>query len=422
MKKPYIPSHIAAIADDPQLDTLADMLRSALSAVREHLELDIAYMSEFVDDDTVFREVVAPKMTDMIADGNLGDGLQVGKSLPKMETYCHHIMEGLLPALITDTSEVEVSRNLQVTQDLRIAAHVGIPIVLKDGTKFGMFCGISHTPKPGMNERDLRVMQMFANMVTEHLDSKMVAHQQSGRMRDRIDALVDQNDFEIAYQPILNIHEMRPVGYEALCRFTGTGRAPDVWFAEADDVGRLQELEMAVIRKALNPLSGLYPLKFISINASPETAISDEFRKHLMKQPLDRIVLEITEHAQVDSYEDLMLALKPLRRRGMRLAVDDAGAGYSSMRHILKLRPDIIKLDMSITRDLDKHPSHCALVRAMVHFSNEMQGHVVAEGIETQVELETLRSLGVQKGQGYFLGRPKIGMDKANGFKPSLIA
>ena len=422
MKKPYIPSQIASIDDDAPSDTLADMLKSALSAVREHLELDIAYMSEFVDGDTVFREVIAPQMTDMIADGELGDGLQVGKSLPKMETYCHHIMDGLLPTLITDTNELEISRNLQVTKDLKIAAHVGIPLVLKDGTKFGMFCGISHTPKPTMNERDLRVMQMFANMVTEHLDSQMAAHQRSGRMRDRIDALVDQNDFEIAYQPILNIHEMRPVGYEALCRFTGTGRAPDVWFAEADDVGRLQELEMAVIRKALNPLTGLYPLKFISINASPETAISEEFRSHMMKQPLERIVLEITEHAQVDSYEQLMQALKPLRRRGMRLAVDDAGAGYSSMRHILKLRPDIIKLDMSITRDLDKHPSHCALVRAMVHFSNETQGHVVAEGIETEIELETLRSLGVQKGQGYFLGRPKIGLDGPQTFKASLIA
>ena len=202
MKKPYIPSQIASIADDAPSDTLADMLKSALSAVREHLELDIAYMSEFVDGDTVFREVIAPQMTDMIADGELGDGLQVGKSLPKMETYCHHIMDGLLPTLITDTNELEISRNLQVTKDLKIAAHVGIPLVLKDGTKFGMFCGISHTPKPTMNERDLRVMQMFANMVTEHLDSQMAAHQRSGRMRDRIDALVDQNDFEIAYQPI----------------------------------------------------------------------------------------------------------------------------------------------------------------------------------------------------------------------------
>ena len=386
-----------------------DLLQNALSAVRDHLELDIAYMSEFVGDEVVFRRVCAPDMADMIQAGEIGDGLMPGKKMQDQATYCHHVMKGLLPPLIPDTQKLDISRNLNVTRDLRIGAHIGIPIRLKDGRDFGMFCGISHSPKPGLNARDLKTMEMFARLVTEHLDEKITSDEAQKLKHERIDALLSHQAFDVAYQPILNISTMQTVGFEALCRFRDAeGQSPDLVFAEAEDVGRLTELELAVIEQALQARPQLAPKQFISINASPATAQTDAFLNLMMQHTPQRTVLEITEHAQVESYPHLQARLKPLRRRGMRLAVDDAGAGYSSMRHIIQLRPDIIKLDMSITRDLDVHPGRKAFVRAMISFTQETHGHVVAEGIETEAELETLQALGVHKGQGYLLGRPSL--------------
>jgi EAL domain-containing protein (putative c-di-GMP-specific phosphodiesterase class I) len=117
-------------------------------------------------------------------------------------------------------------------------------------------------------------------------------------------------------------------------------------------------------------------------------------------------VLELTEHASVGNYGRLADALDPLRVRGVRVAVDDAGAGFASFRHILNLNPDIIKLDMALTRGIQADPVRRALASALVTFARELHAVIVAEGIETEAELKALRSLGVGYGQGFFLARP----------------
>jgi EAL domain-containing protein (putative c-di-GMP-specific phosphodiesterase class I) len=142
------------------------------------------------------------------------------------------------------------------------------------------------------------------------------------------------------------------------------------------------------------------------VNASPETIISAEFSDALADLPAERIVLEITEHADVGDYDALLAALGPLRARGVRLAVDDAGAGYSSLRHILHLQPDLIKLDMSLTRNICLDPARKALASALVSFAREMGSQIIAEGVETEAELSTLKEIGVERAQGYLLARP----------------
>jgi EAL domain-containing protein (putative c-di-GMP-specific phosphodiesterase class I) len=123
--------------------------------------------------------------------------------------------------------------------------------------------------------------------------------------------------------------------------------------------------------------------------------------------PPERIVIEITEHTDVDDYEDLLRVLQPLRQRGIRLAIDDAGAGYSSLRHILNLRPDYIKLDIDLIRHIDIDPARRALASALIAFARDTDSTIIAEGVETASEFATLQALGVEQAQGYFLGRPK---------------
>jgi EAL domain-containing protein (putative c-di-GMP-specific phosphodiesterase class I) len=211
----------------------------------------------------------------------------------------------------------------------------------------------------------------------------------------------------VIFQPIVDLETGAIVGLEALSRFLAEPVvAPDIWFWEAARARRGVELEMMAIRAALARLDEIPAPVFLALNASPEVVSSAELEGTLGATPRDRVVLEITEHARVADYPGLRAAIMRLRRDGIRLAIDDAGAGYASLRHILQLTPDYIKLDISLTRNIDSWRPQRALAAALVAFAKEIDAVITAEGVETPTELAALRDLGVTLGQGYYLGRP----------------
>jgi EAL domain-containing protein (putative c-di-GMP-specific phosphodiesterase class I) len=160
------------------------------------------------------------------------------------------------------------------------------------------------------------------------------------------------------------------------------------------------------VRKALEGIPDLPGEAFLSINVSPDTLRCDELLDLVRSLPLHRLVFEITEHAPIDDYAEFIAVVRRLASTGVRIAVDDAGAGYSSLRHILNLRPQTIKLDMSLTRDLHRDTSRRALTAALASFAQQLDATVIAEGIETEEELEALERIGIEFGQGFLLGRP----------------
>jgi EAL domain-containing protein (putative c-di-GMP-specific phosphodiesterase class I) len=179
-----------------------------------------------------------------------------------------------------------------------------------------------------------------------------------------------------------------------------------VWFADAAAVGLGTDLELLAARSALELISVIEREQYLAINVSPATLVTDKFREFAFGVPLDRVVFEITEHEPVDDYDVVNALSRELRRRGARVAVDDAGAGYASLQHILKLEPDIIKLDIELTRHIDADPIKTALAGALASFAQEIGATITAEGIETGEELRRLQQLGISHGQGYYLGRP----------------
>ena len=227
------------------------------------------------------------------------------------------------------------------------------------------------------------------------------------RRAARIDEILIGEGLTMVFQPIADLVTGDVVGVEALARFhCEPHRPPDVWFAEAASVGRGVELELAAVSAALRRLSDLPSAGFLSVNVSAGTAALPELARLLEPVPGTSVVLELTEHARIDDYDRLLEMLAPLRRHGVRIAVDDAGAGYAGLRHIMSLRPDILKLDIDLTRRIDTDPVRRALASAMVWFSREIDGVVIAEGVETTAELDTVRSLGVPWAQGYYVARP----------------
>jgi EAL domain-containing protein (putative c-di-GMP-specific phosphodiesterase class I) len=219
-------------------------------------------------------------------------------------------------------------------------------------------------------------------------------------------AWVKSSAFEMALQPIVDLMSGRVVGVESLARFDDR-RPPDAHFAEAETGGRRLALELRAVRAGLARIGELPRDAYLTINVSPETATSGGLAEVLAAAPTDRVVLELTEHAPVGDYDRLTTALDGLRSRGVRIAVDDAGAGFASMRHVLALHPDVIKLDVSIIRGINVDPGRREFVRALVQFSRATGCTLIAEGIETSEELAQVRRLGVSCGQGFWLGRPE---------------
>jgi EAL domain-containing protein (putative c-di-GMP-specific phosphodiesterase class I) len=223
---------------------------------------------------------------------------------------------------------------------------------------------------------------------------------------NRVRRVLDGDGLTMVFQPIADLATGQVAGVEALARFDGVPhRPPNEWFADASDLGLGPELELYAIQTAVAALDRLPSHAYMSINVSPTTALDPRLGAAI-EPAADRLVVELTEHAQVNEYQTLLTAMATFREMGVRVAVDDAGAGYSSFQHILRLRPDIIKLDIELTRGINHDPARRALGVALVQFARDIQAAVTAEGIETESELETLRNIDVEFGQGYLLGRP----------------
>jgi EAL domain-containing protein (putative c-di-GMP-specific phosphodiesterase class I) len=230
-------------------------------------------------------------------------------------------------------------------------------------------------------------------------------------VRERVEGVLTDRTLMTAFQPIRCLGTGAAIGAEALTRFvTSPVRSPETWFADAASIGRGPDLEFLAMETALLAAAKLPPDLYIAINLSPAACLDSRLSEILQRSgvPAGRVVVEVTERSAVEDYEPLAAALARLRRFGLRVAVDDAGAGFASMRHILQLRPELIKLDRTIIAGIDTDPGQRILGMAMVSFAAGIGAALIAEGIETDTELTTVTQLGMNVGQGYLLGRPSV--------------
>jgi PAS domain S-box-containing protein len=228
--------------------------------------------------------------------------------------------------------------------------------------------------------------------------------------RDRITQVMsDPACLHMVFQPIVDLPTRRVVGLEALARFTPVpNRPPNVWFDEAWEVGLGPDLELHAVALACRHLDRVPADTYLSVNLSPRTIVDPRLTELLTGLGPDtaRIVVELTEHAVVDDYDTVIEVVENLARHGVRLAVDDAGAGYSSMTHVLRLRPHILKIDRSIVADAHRDPARRALLGAVGTFARSVGVVAVAEGVENADELATLAEVGITTVQGYYIARP----------------
>ncbi|HUY30628.1 MAG TPA: EAL domain-containing protein [Acidimicrobiales bacterium] len=223
----------------------------------------------------------------------------------------------------------------------------------------------------------------------------------------RIRAVLRSRCLAAVLQPIIDLRTGVLAGAEALARFPiEPVRAPDVWFAEARRANLGVELQLEAVRRAIEAADALPTPAFLTINVDADAMSCAELPALLATAEPRSLVLELTEHVAIGDYPELRRVIARLRDDGARVAIDDTGAGYSSLAHIVKLAPEFIKLDIELVRGVDIDPIRRSLVTAVVTFARETGAKVVAEGIETETERQVLADLAVDYGQGYFLARP----------------
>jgi PAS domain S-box-containing protein len=266
-----------------------------------------------------------------------------------------------------------------------------------------------HTKKIPLFDGDGRPQYLLG--ISEDVTDRYQADQASQRVHaehaERISAVFEHDCLSMVFQPIIDLDFGTVAGVEALARFdTDPDRPPHEWFAEAARVGQGARLELEALSQVLAMIDRLPHGVYVSVNVSPETVITGLIDDLMETVTTDRLVLELTEHAEVADYGALNAALARLRSMGVRVAVDDAGAGYSSLRHVVDLHPNIIKLDLAFTREIDTDPARRAVAAALVDIQRQMNSVVVAEGVETEAELNVLVELGVRYVQGFLMCRP----------------
>jgi EAL domain-containing protein (putative c-di-GMP-specific phosphodiesterase class I) len=368
-----------------------------LEAAREYLDMDVAFVAEFAGTEQVFRHVAGDA-----ALFRLSSSLRV----PLGWMYCKAMADGQLPEALPDTAGNPLAAAMPITVEAQIGSYVGVPVSLPDGRIWGSMACISRRPDHSVGKRDVRFMRMLARIYAEQLDREERKAADRRMKRAQIRAVLRENRLITVLQPIVDLRSGAPVGFEALARFEGeTPQPPNIWFATADAVGLGRELELAAVRSALGHLATLPNGTYLSLNVSPQTAVTSEFAS-LIEVGTDRIVIEVTEHAAIGDYPQFNSSVARLRFRGMRYAVDDAGAGFATFSHILSTKPDMVKLDMSLIRDIHRDLARRALLHGLIYFIEQINATAVAEGVETLEEAEALKRLGVHCAQGYYFGRP----------------
>ncbi|MCW2679796.1 MAG: putative diguanylate phosphodiesterase domain with sensor [Frankiales bacterium] len=402
-----LPGDLEALAMLTAGTSYADAVRQLLAVVRTQLGMQVAWVSEFVGGDQLLRFVDAEPGAKAPPEGSRH---------PLGGSFCARVLDGRFPAAIPDTRAVPEAALLDVTSDLGIGAYVGVPLLGPHGVAVGMLCAVHDTATPTLSERDVAALRLLVQLLHD-LQSRAVTAAQAVEDRDRMQrtmhAVIAGTGRHAVLQPIVDLASGRTVAAEGLTRFTATspaaegGRTTAQWFDDAARLELREDLELQAACSVLDLLDDAVPRRAaVSVNLSPGTLTGDRLADLLAGRPLERVVLEVTEHAPVQDYDALHAALQPYRQQGLRLAVDDAGAGYAALQHVLAVRPDFIKIDMALVRGADSDLPRRTLLTALADFAEATSCRLVAEGVQTDGELRAVAACGVHLAQGYLLGMP----------------
>jgi EAL domain-containing protein (putative c-di-GMP-specific phosphodiesterase class I) len=262
-----------------------------------------------------------------------------------------------------------------------------------------------------------RAIERAREVSGQEVENEMIRHHIA------LQKIISQNAIIVLFQPIVHLDSLDVLGYEALSRgpedsgFEGT----ELLFSFAESTNMLWDLERLCRRNALRTAQSLQLDRQLFLNTSARALQDERFSpgelaEYVTQLGLDqeKIVLEITERVAIQEWESFKRVLREFRNHGFRIAIDDMGAGYSSLQAIAELKPDYLKFDISLVRNINENLIKIGLLETLVALSSKINASVIAEGVEDKEEFLTLRSLGVQLGQGYYFASPSLTLPRVS--------
>jgi predicted signal transduction protein with EAL and GGDEF domain len=388
-----VTQELRAMLDKARHDADHDGLTGALNRASFRCALD-AFLADGVDGAVLLLDL------DNFGAINKSAGHAAG------DTALRRVVEHKFAVILTDPDPEPVARRM-------LADVIAKP---ERGPALGASIGMAQFPRDGEDaESLLRAVDVALRVAKRTGISQLavyagdpIAGRGPGGAHDALERLIGGEGLEMAVQPIVSLPDGAVHAYEALARFRlGSSSNPLHWFALADEFAVRDRLELACLRAGLKLLGDLPDGPRLSVNLSGPLLL-DPRTSGLLRETrhLDRLILEITENSLLEDTPGVVAEIERLIGEGLNFAVDDMGAGYSGLRQITAVRPSYIKLDRSLISGIDSDPDRGALVSAMLGYVRQTGGHLIAEGVETEAELDTLRQLGVTLIQGYLLGRP----------------
>lgn len=383
---------IASLEPGPTLEATAERITAALLAVQGAAAASLLLF----ENGTELRRLALSTQVDL--------PLAVGELLPASRAAHWRERAALGPWVEAWQARPDEGGYGQAVAEAGIRAVLNVPIPSGDGPLGILSVASTRDDAVGVLAGEIPYAVEVAAVTRTLLGPALEARTAVQAGRTQISGVIRDRAFRLVFQPIVDLTTGDTVGFEALTRFAD-GIRPDLVFSEARHAGFETELEVVTLEAALTAADGLPAGPWLSLNVSPGLVLEPGVLGRILASRSRPVVLEITEHQQIDDYEALRSALVTLGP-DVRVAVDDAGAGVANFRHLVELRPDLVKMDMSLVRGVNADPTRQALVVGLCHFARVSNRVVIAEGIETGAERRTLQTLGVSLGQGYLFGRP----------------
>ncbi len=369
-----------------------------LELLRRRLHMEMAWLGR-LDGDLLVVQVISGR--------ELPLGLVAGSTVRRDQSLFRHILAGDLPNLIPDTWSDPRTVSLAPVRELAVRAYAATPVLDADGRTYGLVGCLSRQPQPSLGDRELRLLNLLAGLLTGYVTDLHRMWESRSRIWRRIQGVMEEGAPHMHFQPIIDLQSGRTIAVEALSRFR-THAVPEEVFADAAQVGLGAELELTAVDRALAMLPQLPPDIRLAVNASPSVVTNQLADRFLRTGRPEQLILELTEREYIaDDDDDLFAVVERLRSHGVRIALDDVGTGYAGLGVLLCLRPDIIKLDQFIVRDMAVSPAHAAVAAGMSRIADGLGSDVIAEGIEAPADLEAVIGASIGYGQGFLLGSPR---------------
>lgn len=411
------------IATSDHSDEMIDgTISDVLKILRNQMNMDVVFCSEFVDGKRVFRHIASSTDNPPIA---------IGASDELENSWCQRVVDGRLPRIIQDAALDPVASKLLTDLPFRIGTHISTPIILKSGEVYGTLCCFSHHPKEGSGEDDLATLVFTAKLTAAMLELKdspvksqlWKSDDHSKAIRD-IRCGLDKGEFINYYQPNVDLQTGRIVGAEALIRWLHPEKGmlhPSEFVPLMEESGLIVEAGNAVMSRAMwdwrnwserglspPPIAVKLAAKhFLSNNlvslVKEVLSISGADGNLQTKMPLS---IEVAESSVFGNLEITCEQLRALRDLGVTVALDDFGTGYSSLSHLAELPLDMLKIDRSFVMKMGAEPDYMAVVTTIIQLAHGLGLLVVAEGVETADEAQLLKLLRCDQAQGYLYSKP----------------